>query len=102
MFLVRVLAVSVAAHLVFLAFETLLSPSPSVHHELAVGTIRRGPYARLFWGVAVAVGGLVPLVLLLTTPPLAAGTTTAAVLALAGGFAWEYIWVEAGQSVPLS
>jgi len=24
------------------------------------------------------------------------------VLALAGGAAWEYIWVEAGQSVPLS
>jgi hypothetical protein len=26
----------------------------------------------------------------------------AAVLALAGGAAWDYIWVEAGQSVPLS
>jgi hypothetical protein len=25
-----------------------------------------------------------------------------AVLALAASFAWEYIWVEAGQSVPLS
>ena len=25
-----------------------------------------------------------------------------AILAIAGGFAWEYIWVEAGQSVPLS
>ena len=24
------------------------------------------------------------------------------ILALAGSFAWEYIWVEAGQSVPLS
>jgi len=29
-------------------------------------------------------------------------TMTASVLALAGGAAWEYIWVEAGQSVPLS
>jgi len=26
----------------------------------------------------------------------------AAVMALVGSFAWEYIWVEAGQSVPLS
>jgi hypothetical protein len=26
----------------------------------------------------------------------------AALLALAGGAAWEYIWVEAGQAVPLS
>jgi len=25
-----------------------------------------------------------------------------AVLALGGSTAWEYIWVEAGQSVPLS
>jgi hypothetical protein len=29
-------------------------------------------------------------------------TSIAALLALAGGAAWEYIWVEAGQSVPLS
>jgi formate-dependent nitrite reductase membrane component NrfD len=101
-FLVRVLAVAVSAHLVFLAFEMLLAPSPSVHHELAVSTIRRGPYARLFWGLAVAGGGLLPLALLLASPSLAAATTVAAVLALAGGFAWEYIWVEAGQSVPLS
>jgi Fe-S-cluster-containing dehydrogenase component/formate-dependent nitrite reductase membrane component NrfD len=101
-FLVRVLAVAVSAHLVFLAFEMLLAPSPSVHHELAVSTIRRGPYARLFWGLAVVGGGLLPLALLLASPSLAAATTVAAVLALAGGFAWEYIWVEAGQSVPLS
>jgi hypothetical protein len=26
----------------------------------------------------------------------------ASLLALAGSAAWEYIWVEAGQSVPLS
>jgi hypothetical protein len=32
-------------------------------------------------------------------PGLAAGV---AALSLAGGFAWEYVWVEAGQSVPLS
>mgnify|MGYP003333980982 CR=1 FL=1 len=25
-----------------------------------------------------------------------------ALTALVGGFVWEYIWVEAGQSVPLS
>jgi hypothetical protein len=29
-------------------------------------------------------------------------TIAASFLALAGGAAWEYIWVEAGQSVPLS
>jgi hypothetical protein len=28
--------------------------------------------------------------------------TLVALLALAGSAAWDYIWVEAGQSVPLS
>jgi Fe-S-cluster-containing dehydrogenase component/formate-dependent nitrite reductase membrane component NrfD len=99
-----VLAVSLIAHLVILTFEHLLSPSPTRHHELAVGTIVRGAYARLFWGGAVIAGGLVPIVLLLTIGPVAsiALTCLIALLALAGGAAWEYVWVEAGQSVPLS
>ncbi|MGH9315195.1 MAG: 4Fe-4S ferredoxin, partial [Vicinamibacterales bacterium] len=59
-------------------------------------------YAPLFWGLAVAGGGLLPLALVLAAPTVAAAVTAAALLALAGGFAWEYIWVEAGQSVPLS
>jgi Fe-S-cluster-containing dehydrogenase component/formate-dependent nitrite reductase membrane component NrfD len=98
------LAGSVAAHLVILAFEHLLAPSPTRHHELAVATIRRGAYARLFWGVAIVGGGLVPVALLLTfgVQGGAVVASAAAVLALAGGAAWEYIWVEAGQSVPLS
>jgi formate-dependent nitrite reductase membrane component NrfD len=89
---------------VILAFEHLLSPSPTRHHELAVHTILRGAYAPLFWGGAIAAGGILPLVLLWTvgTDASAAVTALAAVLALAGGAAWEYVWVEAGQSVPLS
>jgi Fe-S-cluster-containing dehydrogenase component/formate-dependent nitrite reductase membrane component NrfD len=98
------LAGSVAAHVVILAFEHLLSPSPTRHHELATRTITHGAYARLFWGAAVVAGGLLPIALLLlpgaTTSRAAAAL--AALLALAGGAAWEYIWVEAGQSVPLS
>ena len=49
-------------------------------------------------------GGLIPLALLLTLGATfsAAATCLAALLALAGGAAWEYIWVEAGQAVPLS
>ncbi len=88
-------------HLSFLVFENLLAPSPTRHHELAVSAIRRGPFARLFWGgaivisiVSIAVGAVA------TTVPFA--LALAAVLALAGSFAWEYVWVEAGQSVPLS
>jgi hypothetical protein len=86
-----------------LLFETVWSPSPTRHHEIAVATIRRGPYARLFWGVAIFVGGLVPLGIAVAAGTAPAATLmTASVLALAGSAAWEYIWVEAGQSVPLS
>jgi Fe-S-cluster-containing dehydrogenase component/formate-dependent nitrite reductase membrane component NrfD len=102
-FLVAMLAWSLVAHLVILAFEHLLAPSPTRHHELAVETIRRGPFARLFWGGAVVAGGLLPLILLAS---IGASSTAivcgVALLALAGGAAWEYIWIEAGQSVPLS
>lgn len=98
------LAVSVGAHLLILAFEHLFSPSPTRHHELATATFLRGAYSRLFWGAAIVGGGLVPLALLLTLGVTfsPAATCVAALLALAGGAAWEYIWVEAGQSVPLS
>ena len=99
-----ILAVSLAAHVVILVFEHLLSPSPTRHHELAVHAILRGQYASLFWGVAIAAGALVPLALLLVVGAATSAGVTAmiALLALAGGAAWEYIWVEAGQSVPLS
>jgi Fe-S-cluster-containing dehydrogenase component/formate-dependent nitrite reductase membrane component NrfD len=98
---------SLMAHLTILLFENVLAPSPTRHHELAVDTIRRGAYARLFWGGAIGAGGVLPLVLLAAgilgaAGPAALVIVAAALLALAGGAAWDYIWVEAGQSVPLS
>jgi Fe-S-cluster-containing dehydrogenase component/formate-dependent nitrite reductase membrane component NrfD len=98
------LVVSVIAHLVILTFEHVFAPSPTRHHELATQTIIKGAYSRLFWGGAILGGGVLPVLILLslgaTFSP--AVTAVAALLALAGGAAWEYIWVEAGQSVPLS
>jgi formate-dependent nitrite reductase membrane component NrfD len=97
-----VLGGSVAAHVLILLFDNVFAPSPTRHHELALDTIRRGAYSRLFWGVAIAAGGVLPLLLILTMTSLPMGLLIASVLALAGSAAWEYIWVEAGQSVPLS
>ena len=62
--------------------------------------IRRGAFARLFWGGAITVAVASVVVALFSQVP--GGPAVAAALALAGSFAWEYIWVEAGQSVPLS
>jgi hypothetical protein len=100
-----VLAGSLTLHVLILLFENVLAPSPTRHHELAVDTIRRGSYARLFWGIAIAGGGLVPLTLAIAgimAGVYASPILIAAALALVGSAAWEYIWVEAGQSVPLS
>jgi Ni/Fe-hydrogenase subunit HybB-like protein len=96
-----VLIGAMVLHLAFLVFENLLAPSPTRHHELAVSAIRRGPFARLFWGGAILVS-----IAAIIVSALAGGVpftlAAAATLALAGSFAWEYVWVEAGQSVPLS
>ena len=104
MWLGWILAASLLAHVLILIFENVLSPSPTRHHELAVHTIRRGHFASLFWGLAIAGGGVLPLaaIVLLGGAAAPAIVVGIAVLALAGSAAWEYIWVEAGQSVPLS
>ncbi len=99
------LAYASLAHLLLLVLEHLLTPSPTVHHELAVRAIRRGAYARLFWFGALGLGGLAPVVLVALAWgmgfPLALLAPTA-FAALAGSLAWEYVWVEAGQAVPNS
>ena len=102
--LMMVLIAAMAVHVAFIVVENVLTPSATRHHELAVTAIRRGPFAALFWGLAVAGGGAVPIALLVAAARSGGFTTAAvgAILALAGSFAWEYIWVEAGQSVPLS
>jgi Fe-S-cluster-containing dehydrogenase component/formate-dependent nitrite reductase membrane component NrfD len=106
---VRTLALTLCwsafAHLVLISVENIFAPSATVHHELAVRAIRYGFYRRLFWVGALGVGGLAPMIgvwlsslfgfsLVLLIPT--------ALFAIAGGLAWEYIWVEAGQAVPNS
>ncbi|HSG00138.1 MAG TPA: NrfD/PsrC family molybdoenzyme membrane anchor subunit, partial [Vicinamibacterales bacterium] len=100
-----VLAFSSLAHLVLLVLEHLFTPSPTVHHDLAVRAIVRGPYRRLFWVGALGLGGLAPVLVVAWAATLGFSITLlvpAAVAALAGSLAWEYIWIEAGQAVPNS
>jgi len=96
-----ILIAAIVFHLGFLVFENFLVPSPTRHRELAVSAIRRGPFARLFWGGAIAIS-VIAIVVSAIASAIPIGLALAAVLALAGSFAWEYVWVEAGQSVPLS
>ncbi len=99
------LGLATTVHFLILVFENLFTPSATLNHELAVRAIVKGAYSKLFWWGALGLGGVAPLVLIALTgslgfPPAALVVT--ALVALAGGLAWEYIWVEAGQSVPNS
>jgi Fe-S-cluster-containing dehydrogenase component/formate-dependent nitrite reductase membrane component NrfD len=85
---------AIAVHVALILTENVFTPSATLHHELAVRAIRRGAFARIFWGGAI-LSALVSMMILPLTP-------AAALLALAATFAWEYVWVEAGQSVPIS
>ena len=66
----------------------------------AAQMIYKGRYKRLFWGVAVVLGSLVPLTLIATGSPVA--IAAAGVLALVGIFAAEHAWIEAPQMIPLA
>ena len=95
------LGVAMLAHIGLIVFENLIAASHTRHRQLAVHAIRRGAFARLFWGGAITVAA-VSIVVAAVSTRFQGGPAVAAILALAGSFAWEYIWVEAGQSVPLS
>ncbi len=71
---------------------------------LAARLIHRGPYRARFWAGVILGGVVLPMALMIAG---AASDSTGlsalgAVLALAGLWLWEDLWVKAGQSVPLS
>ena len=106
---VQALAVTLAlasmVHIGILLLEHLLTPSPTVHHELAVRAICYGAFRHYFWIGALGAGGVLPLTFIwlagMAGFPVAL-LVPAAIAALAGSLAWEYVWVEAGQAVPNS
>jgi len=67
----------------------------------AARLLTRGPLRVPLWGGVVAVGIALPLVLLLSAS-VPFGSELAAVLALAGLWLWEELWIRAGQMLPLS
>jgi len=79
---------------------------PHVSEDVRIATrgLVRGKLAARFWGLAIGVGLVAPIVLGaldLSFASTAVGLSTAA-LALAGLWWFEELWVKAGQSAPLS
>jgi hypothetical protein len=56
----------------------------------------------MFWGAAIAAGGVLPILLLLIKPASGLVAAIASLLALGGLLAFEWCFVMAGQSVPNS
>ncbi|MCI0546114.1 MAG: polysulfide reductase NrfD [Candidatus Rokubacteria bacterium] len=88
----------------FLAAE-LGGRHPSGDAARAAELLRRGALSSWLWGGVVLAGLVLPgLLLLLPADATIAGGAwgLGAVLALAGLWVWEDLWVRAGQSAPLS
>ncbi len=97
------LLAGVLATAVLVAAELLGRGTP--HVEAAVAAMARGRYARQFWIGGVALGLIVPAVLVAVSLVSDSGSVPAAVAgicAVAGMWCYEDSFVRAGQSVPLS
>src|SRR5437867_2520708 len=94
---------AIVAHTALVLIE-LLSRHPVRDAALAAQLLTRGAYRLWFWGGVVAGGTLAPLALLWAAALIdsVAFSIVAALLALAGLWLWEDLWVKAGQSIPLS
>ncbi len=93
------LAVSAGVHFLTTWGEIAL-PHVTSHARVASKHMTEGRYQRYFW-LGILGGGLLPvLIIVLVSNPI--GLILAAIAALAGLFAFEHAYVQAGQSVPLA
>ncbi len=99
-----ILVASAAASLLMILLEAAIGPASEdlkrAHHHLLHGRL-----ARRFWALAVVLGSLAPIALAAFVAAGRAGAgaaIAAAALGLAGVWWFDHLWVEAGQSVPLS
>ena len=92
---------SLILHLLMMLGEVTI-PHTTDNGRYAARLISHGPFSRMFWGGAVAVGALLPLPLLMLPQSFAFASGVASVLALVGLLLFEWCFVMAGQSVPNS
>jgi formate-dependent nitrite reductase membrane component NrfD len=95
----RLMTLGLLAHVVLVMLD-LFGPHSSVDVRRAARLVTHGAWRVPFLGGVLAAGVVTPLALMLVpTPP---ATSLAALLALAGLWMYEDLWIKAGQSVPLS
>jgi formate-dependent nitrite reductase membrane component NrfD len=101
----KMLGISLTFTLALVLGEVFLTP---VTEDVSRATdlLKRGSLSRIFWGIMVGVGVLLPLALLLFSAIQTDASwlfpVVASVLALMGLWVFEDLWIKAGQAVPLS
>ena len=95
------LRICLLLHLLMVLGEIAI-PHNTDNARYAVWLITRGSYGHLFWAGAVALGGVLPLLLLFARAANAAIAGLSGLLALGGLLAFEWCFVMAGQRVPNS
>jgi len=98
---VAALSICLILHLLMILGEIAI-PHSTDNAAYGVWLITRGPYRKLFWAGAVALGAVLPLLLLFAAAANAAVVSLSGLLALAGLLAFEWCFVMAGQRVPNS
>jgi formate-dependent nitrite reductase membrane component NrfD len=100
-----VLMLSMMVSLLMVLAEVAL-PHVSEDTRRAVEILVRGSLRRRFWGEVIGAGLILPIVLSISMLSAASGrsfgSVLIALLALAGVWCFEDLWVKAGQAVPLS
>jgi len=81
-------------------FAEILTTPPTTDAHIAMKWIIRKPMGQWFWGEGLCMGHLLPFFLLASGVPSLC--IMAAILALAGLYVIEWLWVQAPQQVPLS
>jgi formate-dependent nitrite reductase membrane component NrfD len=87
--------------LISLGIEIAL-PRQTPEERMARRCLLRGPLSGRFLGFTILLGALCPLGILTFFGHLPMLVSIAAIMALFGLFWFEYVWVRAGQSAPLS
>ncbi|NND71923.1 MAG: polysulfide reductase NrfD [Rhodothermales bacterium] len=93
---------SIALDLAIMLFAELAMPHASEVAARASHMITHGRYKRTFWGGAIVVGHILPLILLLTLPVAAFASSTIMLMVVGGLYAYEFAFVMAPQRVPNS
>jgi ferredoxin len=97
----KILLASLALHLFAVLIGEVAARHGSSNSAAAAAVMTQGKYAPVFWG-GLALGTVLPIMLLATSDPTGMASAVGAALALAGLLAYEHAFVMAGQAVPIS